>query len=447
MKKLFSIIIAVLVLAAALVGCAGKNKPDDVTQPPETAVPVTPEIKVTEEMALEGVRSYLRSLGLVGAEPDPSSAEPEMGEGNDAEYQVVFRGGLAKLMYFYVEKTSGATRIVEQNRELGTETEAGTFDLFDYYGKVITPEPTEEPTAAPKTRFVFQPKVCSVYMEEVFGKTMCETWYNLVDAVMAGEDTFACPDKHTYEWVMGQFPRLCFPVLTEIIDLAYDRNNPVIDGVASFTYLVPREEAAQMIQEFAEQIEGILNETMESDYSDVEKALALYDYFARTYEYDYETFDKMSETYVDYTTTYRLFKTGIGICGEIAPAYSYLLMQAGVEATIMMGNNHAWSYIRINGHDYHIDPTFVIENQGTLTYFMMTDEQREVHGCSKDEFTITSYYSADNPHPDYTADDNTFSRIWEYQFEEFDPDKNILRCWQYTEGWEKIYLDFDYTGY
>ena len=119
----------------------------------------------------------------------------------------------------------------------------------------LTAEPTEEPTPEPQTRFVFQPKVCSVYLEEVFGETMCETWFNLVDAVMAGEDTFACPDKNTYDWVMGQFPRLCFPLLVELIDFAYDRSNPVKDGIGSFTWLVTKEEAAARIEEFAEQIE------------------------------------------------------------------------------------------------------------------------------------------------------------------------------------------------
>ena len=82
--------------------------------------------------------------------------------------------------------------------------------------KTVVSEASDE--AARQSSYVFQPKVCSVWLEEVFGETMCETWFNLVDAVMAGEDTFACPDQDTYDWVMGQFPIRCFPVLTELID-------------------------------------------------------------------------------------------------------------------------------------------------------------------------------------------------------------------------------------
>ena len=61
---------------------------------------------------------------------------------------------------------------------------------------------------APHSHYVFQPKVCSVYMEEVFGKDMCDAWFNLVDAVLAGEDTFACKDQYTYDWMMGSFPSI-----------------------------------------------------------------------------------------------------------------------------------------------------------------------------------------------------------------------------------------------
>ena len=50
---------------------------------------------------------------------------------------------------------------------------------------------TEGPLPDPESHYVFRPKVSSAYLEEVFGKTMCETWFNLVDAILAGEDTFA----------------------------------------------------------------------------------------------------------------------------------------------------------------------------------------------------------------------------------------------------------------
>ena len=81
-----------------------------------------------------------------------------------------------------------------------------------------------------------------------------------------------------------------------------------------------------------------------------------------------------------------------------------------------------------------------------LAYFMMTDAQREATGHGRDGFIFVSNYSQDHPHPDYTADDATFAPLWDRQLESFSPKEKLLRCWQYTEGWEKDVLDFDYTG-
>ena len=308
---------------------------------------------------------------------------------------------------------------------------------------------------APRSHYVFQPKICSVYMEEVFGKDMCEAWSNLVDAVLAGENTFACKDQYTYDWMMGQFPEHCLPILPELIDYAWDREHSVIDGVASFTWLVPPEEAKARIEEFGAQIEGMLNDIFEDDYSDFEKALALYDYFSRTYQYDYDTYWKMNEAYVDYTSCYRFFQTGIGICHEISSAYSYLLQQAGVQATTMSGNRtydnagHQWSFVRINGKNYHIDPTYGLGTGTALRYFMMTDEQRQAEDSyDPATFYAVSHYSREHAHPDYTADDDTFRPLWDLNLETFFHDTHTVLCPK-EEGYygEWTYFEFDYSGY
>ena len=276
-----------------------------------------------------------------------------------------------------------------------------------------TPEPTVEPTLSPTVepapepapepfRYAFRPKVCPSYMEEIFGAPMVETWFSLVDAVLAGEDTFACPDKETYLWVMGQFPGRCFPVLLELIDYCYDRDHPVQDGVASFTYKLPPEEAAARIGEFAALVEEILNDALEENDSELEKALALYLYFCHHYSYDYEAAHAEGE--VDYLSSYRLLTQGKGICQDISAAYSYILLEAGLDATVMAGiratdgADHQWSYVRIHGHNFHIDPTYGVGNNDWLGYFMMTDRQREsVDSYPKKDFVICSPYSQDHP--------------------------------------------------
>ena len=50
-------------------------------------------------------------------------------------YQVVFRSYTGAFVHFYVNKTTGATRIVEKVPSLNIQEEAGTINLFDYIEK------------------------------------------------------------------------------------------------------------------------------------------------------------------------------------------------------------------------------------------------------------------------------------------------------------------------
>ena len=482
MKQFFAIL---CVLVLLLTGCGAEkqetaapvNTETDAPTVAATAAP-TPEEKpvdpdeyvgfyanenydtVTVEKAGDEYRMTVELYRLTGLDEGTVSASTE-----GVVFHTLDTAGNPMVVSFYPDGEGFALRVEESTwplLEQGTVVGGLKKTTPEAYAAQTAPEPDGDEDGfergdlidpadladVPHSHYTFQPKVCSVYMEEVFGKTMCETWYNLVDAILEGKDTFACPDQHTYDWVMGQFPERCFPVLAEIIDYAYDRENSVKDGVASFTYRIPIDEAAARIEEFGTMIEDLLNRVLEDDYTDMEKALALYDYFSRTYEYDYETYEKMYKTYVDYTSCYRFFQTGVGICHEISSAYSYLLMQAGVEATIMMGGDHQWSYVRINGHNFHIDPTFVLSNKGSLSYFMMTDEQREVNGYGKAEYIITSNYSQDHPHPDYAADDDFFRPLWDQMFETFFHETHTILCpkeQSYYGEW--TYFEFDYAGY
>ena len=123
------------------------------------------------------------------------------------------------------------------------------------------------------------------------------------------------------------------------------------------------------------------------------------------------------------------------------------MLQAGVDATIMMGDAHQWSYVRINGHHYHIDPTFVLNDKDALSYFMMNDEQREVTGFGKDSFIIASVYTQDNPHPDYLANDDTFRPVWNGYLEAFFPEENRMLIRKSSDFGETYHVEFDYTGF
>ena len=318
-----------------------------------------------------------------------------------------------------------------------------------------TAAPTTEPETSATTEqttsagpwFTLQTKVCSSFHERVFGKEMCDAWYSLVDAVMAGEDTFSCPNGHIYLWMISEFPKVCFPVLGEIITIKNHYDLATINGTAQFEYKVSKEEAAEKIAEFTELTEEIINEVIKPEYTDFEKALALYSYFTHTYTYDYDTFRKVENNeVVNYTSSYRLMTTKTGICCEIAEAYSYLLLQVGVDAATVINTKHEWSIIKLGGKYYHIDPTFGLSDWDNLCYFLMNDEQRIYTDLYDDKnFQYVAFYDPEVP-PDFSASDDTYKVLWDYHMTYFDPTEKKIECWRYKEDGTENFT-YDYSGH
>lgn len=114
-----------LVCAAVLFCSCRKNKSE-----------LAPSVDLTAEKAYEGVSNYCHSAyDWSVAEDNPSIMNLEMGEETDSTYLVVFRSYTGALVRFYVNKSNGATRIVEYVPALNIEDEAGTIDLFEYLAK------------------------------------------------------------------------------------------------------------------------------------------------------------------------------------------------------------------------------------------------------------------------------------------------------------------------
>ena len=91
---------------------------------------------ITEDLAYVGINNYCHSAyDWSVAKDDPDIMYLTMGEETDSTYQVVFRSYTGAFVHFYVNKTSGTTRIVEKVPNLNIEEESGTIDLFDYLEK------------------------------------------------------------------------------------------------------------------------------------------------------------------------------------------------------------------------------------------------------------------------------------------------------------------------
>ena len=98
----------------------------------------TPKSIITAEKAYEGVSNYCHSTyDWSIAEDNPSMMYLKMGEETDSVYQVVFRSYTGALVYFYVDKASGITRMEEYVPTLEVRNEVGTIDIFDYIDDIF----------------------------------------------------------------------------------------------------------------------------------------------------------------------------------------------------------------------------------------------------------------------------------------------------------------------
>ena len=313
-----------------------------------------------------------------------------------------------------------------------------------------TSETTTEATTTTEARghFEFKPIVCGPIFKEYMGEDLYSAYCNYINAVRAGEDTFEVKDQDTYDWMIGQFPGHCYPVVAEYTDSMYAGS--VKKGIGTFQYLIPKEEFKVKNAEFEKLVTDILDENLRDDYSDFEKVLALYVYFSENYSYDYDTYYELNDHYVDNLSAYRFLTTGHGICSECGPAFAYLLLQAGVEADVIGGNTeysgegHSWCYVTINGRYYHVDPTYAMQSDVNLSYLMMTDERRENDdGYKKSKNTLAFSKKGELYADKFDADDDFFAPLKDGHLISWDHDKKLI---YYTDidGQEKT---FDYSPF
>ena len=127
--------IAFTFFLVALLLCSCNNNKVNDTQSTDVQTEDTLRT-ITEEMAYEGVNNYChKEYDWSVAKDNPDIMYVQMGEETDSAYQVVFRSYTGAFVHFYVNKTSGTTRIVEKVPSLNVEKESGTIDLFEYLEK------------------------------------------------------------------------------------------------------------------------------------------------------------------------------------------------------------------------------------------------------------------------------------------------------------------------
>ena len=133
MKKLVFVFILVFVMGAVFQGYGTRNEIADSSSPSEDLGNKAPQNNISEEMAYDGVYNYCRSTyDWSIAEDNPDIMYLTMGEETESEYQVIFRSYTGTFVYFYVDKLSGVTRLIDYVPSFDIQEEAGTINLCDY---------------------------------------------------------------------------------------------------------------------------------------------------------------------------------------------------------------------------------------------------------------------------------------------------------------------------
>lgn len=163
--------------------------------------------------------------------------------------------------------------------------------------------------------------------------------------------------------VLADHPEL-FYISGVSIQTTSNRGSGLVTGVmVEGQYAFTAEEAAAL----QPQIEAAAGEClagMPEGLDDYGKAKYLYEYLARTVEYDQGVSagvasvegESSGQTIVDALVYHR------SVCAGYARAYQYLLKQVGVPCTYVTGQaageNHAWCVTFLDGNWYHVDPTW-----------------------------------------------------------------------------------------
>lgn len=156
-----------------------------------------------------------------------------------------------------------------------------------------------------------------------------------------------------------------------------------------------------------------LNEALsavETDMSDLEKAVALHDYLVINCEYDYENYLAKTIPTNSYSA-YGVLVERKAVCQGYALTYKLLLNKVGIECYMVTSSsmNHAWNLIKLDGQFYQVDVTWddpVWDRVGRVVhnYMFCSDEAFQEHsGWQVTDGSDVVSYTADD-----AAYDNAF---------------------------------------
>ena len=304
-----------------------------------------------------------------------------------------------------------------------------------------TPIPSVTPRAASYFG-EFQPYVISDVMKDYLGEEIVQDYYNFCEAVLAEKDSFPCHSFEGYSDAYYLLSRSFFPYGYDAV--CCPEESDFKDGMAKIRYEETKEWRQQHYNELKEATEKIVSEVFREEYSDFEKMIALYQYFANNYVYDYD----MNHVIDGYREVYLPLMKKTGVCNEFSGAYAFLLHQVGVEVDFANGNinegsiGHRWNIVRLDGEYYFVDTTWALSSK-SLRYFLMDTDQRTQNGTEFSEgidYTDAPVYDENN----LQITSRKYSELWDALSFEVDYDHDLIRYSVLNDEGKVVEKEFHY---
>ena len=292
-------------------------------------------------------------------------------------------------------------------------------------------------------RYTFNPYAIPDIYKETYGEEFVEYYKGFCDAVLAGEDSFECPDYDTY-WKILDVAYIYLPITSDCLDMPVYDDNTIIDGKCQIVYRYSKEELLENIEEFNSKVESIITTYLQDGDTEFERALKLYRYCSMTHAYDYVLLETGVVTGDKLCGGYRMIMDELGICQEYSAAYAYLLLQVGIDADVVGGGNddtaHAWNIVRIDNQYYYMDTTSQSGYTSYPLYFfgMTIDDYAQLSGFPAESHIVGGTSMIKVNYNDVS--DDRFEELRKCHFYEIDHDNHTIKY----EGY--IYEEIDYES-
>lgn len=195
-------------------------------------------------------------------------------------------------------------------------------------------------------------------MSEMFASTKAEVEEYIYQQLLAkkanismsGYSILRSDIAAIYSGVLNEHPELYY--VTTKVGWSYNSNTNIVTSVTP-TYIDGLNDSA-----FQTGLQDALA-AVQSDMTDLEKAIALHDYIVINCEYDYDNYLAGTIPQISYSA-YGVFANRTAVCQGYALAYKLLLNKVGIECYMVTSKamNHAWNLIVLDGEYYQVDTTW-----------------------------------------------------------------------------------------